>query len=241
MICPRSASRCEAERAPVPCSPGLPGSPAPMPGPLRALLEIREGLNTALPSRVSHLGQKHRPPTFRVPTSSRTLESGNPTWHSISPVSEANRNCPRHSMTQADAPGAFPAARALALPCEQPPHLPSPDRAGTQSPHPPVLGLGVPLGHTREPWAVLGTRQVGGQPRRRCGHGETPPSPRGMPGGEPVMPACPRLQSAIRLPPRPPAAPVSTSDDSPLSYCPEKIVTKLNSALTLPPSEGQSL
>ena len=67
--------------------------------------------------------------------------------------------------TQADAPGAFPAARALALPCEQPPHLPSPDRAGTQSTHPPVLGLGVPLGHTREPWAVLGSRQVGGQPR----------------------------------------------------------------------------
>ena len=159
MICPRSASRCEAERAPVPCSPGLPGSPAPMPGPLRALSEIREGLNAALPSRVSHLGQKHRPPTFRVPTSSRTPESGNPTWHSISPVNEANRNCPCYSTHAGRCPGCLPCSVGPgSRPCRDPEHPPtSPGTRGTARPHQRAVGgAGVTAGRRPAPDGGVG-------------------------------------------------------------------------------------
>lgn len=180
----------------MPCSLVLPGSPAPAPAPLQALSEIRKGLNAALPSRVSHLGEKHRPQTFRVRASSGTPESGNPTWHSISPVNETNRNCPRHSAHTDGCPRRPPRRAGPSSPLRAASTPASADRGGTQRPHPPALGLGVPLGHTREPWAVPGSRQVGGR-------GQTLPSLRGMPGGEPVMPGCPRLQSAVHLPPRP--------------------------------------
>lgn len=140
-------------------------------------------------------------------------------------------------MTHRQMPRVPSLQRGLA-PLRQPPHLPSADRAGTQSPYPPALGLRVPLGHTREPGQCREVTAGGRPARQRCRRGRCCPL-QGKPGGEPVMPACPRLCSAIRLPLCPPAAPVPTSDDTPLSYC--LIVTKLNLALTLPPSEGQGL